>query len=64
MTDALQRHDSAFLKAATLRAWRSIDPGHAKLRELVGELIDEGAVAPAVDAAHGAILAAGGTVRR
>ena len=40
MTDALQRHDSAFLKAATLRAWRSIDPGHAKLRELVGELID------------------------
>ena len=37
-----QRHDSAFLKAATLRLWGSIDPGHAKLRELVGELIDEG----------------------
>ena len=42
MVDALQRHDSAFLKAATLRSWGSIDPGHAKLRELVGELIDEG----------------------
>ncbi len=42
MIDALQRHDSAFLKAATLRSWGSIDPGHAKLRELVGELIDGG----------------------
>ena len=41
MIDALQRHDSAFLKAATLRSWGSIDPGHAKLRELVGELIGE-----------------------
>ena len=42
IVDALQRHDSAFLKGATLRSWRSIDPAHAKLRELVGELIDEG----------------------
>ena len=42
IVDALQRHDSAFLKAATLRSWGSIDPGNAKLRELVGELIDEG----------------------
>ena len=42
MVDALQRHDSAFLKAATLRSWGSIDPGHAKLRELVSELIGEG----------------------
>ena len=42
MIDALQRHDAAFLKAETLRSWGSIDPGHAKLRELVGELIDEG----------------------
>ena len=42
MIDALQRHDAAFLKAEALRSWRSIDPGHAKLRELVGELIDEG----------------------
>ena len=41
MVDALQRHDSAFLQAATLRSWGSIDPGNAKLRELVGELIDE-----------------------
>ena len=42
IVDALQQHDAAFLKAATLRSWGSIDPGHAKLRELVGELIDEG----------------------
>ena len=42
LVDALQRHDSAFLKATTLRSWGSIDPAHAKLRELVGELIDEG----------------------
>ncbi|MYN67236.1 MAG: DEAD/DEAH box helicase [Acidobacteria bacterium] len=42
IVDALQRHDAAFLKAATLRSWGSIDPGNAKLRELVGELIDEG----------------------
>ena len=38
----LQRHDADFLKAATLRSWGSVDPGNAKLRELVGELIDEG----------------------
>lgn len=42
MVDALERHDAAFLKAETLRSWGSIDPGHAKLRELVGELIDKG----------------------
>ena len=42
IVDALEQHDSAFLKASVLRSWGSIDPGHAKLRELVGELIDEG----------------------
>ena len=42
IVEALQRHDSAFLQAATLRSWGSIDPGHAKLRELAGELLDEG----------------------
>ncbi len=42
VVDALQRHDSAFLKAETLRSWGVVDPGHAKLRELAGELIDEG----------------------
>ena len=42
MADALQRHDAAFLKAATLLSWGSIDPGHAKLRELVRELISQG----------------------
>ena len=42
IVDALQHHDAAFLKAATLRSWGSVDPGNAKLRGLVGELIDEG----------------------
>ena len=42
IVEALERHDSAFLKAAALGSWGSIDPAHAKLRELVGELIDEG----------------------
>ena len=42
VVDALQRHDAAFLKAEALRSWGRIDPGHAKLRELVGEMIDEG----------------------
>ena len=42
IVDAFKRHDAAFLKAAALRAWGSIDPGNAKLRELAGELIDEG----------------------
>ena len=42
IVNALQRHDAAFLKAATLRSWGSSDPGSAKLRELVGELIDQG----------------------
>ena len=42
IVDAFKRHDAAFLKAATLRLWGSIDPGNAKLRELAGELIGEG----------------------
>ena len=42
MVDVLQHHDSAFLKADVLRSWGSLAPGHAKLRELAGELIDEG----------------------
>ena len=41
IVDALQHHDAAFLKTATLQSWGSLDPGHAKLRELVGELIGE-----------------------
>ena len=42
IVDALQQHDAAFLRVATLRSWGSIDTGNAKLRELVGELMDEG----------------------
>ncbi len=40
--DVLRQHDPAFLKAADLGSWSRLDPGHAKLRELVGELLDEG----------------------
>ena len=42
LLEALRRHDPAFLKAADLGSWSRLDPGHAKLRELVGELLDEG----------------------
>ena len=42
LIEALRQHDLAFLKAADLRSWSRFDPGHAKLRELVGELLDEG----------------------
>ena len=42
IVSALQRHDSAFLKAAELRSWSKIDPANPKLRELVDELIDDG----------------------
>ncbi len=42
IVEVLQRHESAFLKAATIRSWESLEPGNAKLRELVGEMIDEG----------------------
>ena len=41
IVDAIEQHDSAFLKAAALRSWGSVAPGHAKLRELMRELIDE-----------------------
>ena len=40
--EALRRHDPALLKAADLGSWSRLDPGHAKLRELVGELLDKG----------------------
>ena len=42
VAEAVERHDSAFLKAAALRSWEQLDPGHAKLRELAGELLDGG----------------------
>ena len=42
IVEVLQQHKSAFLTPATIRRWESIDPGSAKLRELVGELIDKG----------------------
>ena len=42
LAGALRRHDSAFIKAEELRRWDRLDPGHAKLRELAGELLDAG----------------------
>ena len=42
LVEALRRHDSSFLKAEELRRWDRLDPGHAKLRELAGELLDAG----------------------
>ena len=42
LIEALDQHDAAYLKADELRTWSSLDPGHAKLRELVVELLDQG----------------------
>ena len=42
LVEVLRHHDAAFLKAADLHSWRRLDPGHAKLRELAGELLDAG----------------------
>jgi len=42
ISDALDRHPNAFLKAADIDQWKSIDPGNAKLRELVHDLLDTG----------------------
>ena len=42
LVKVLERHGSAFLTAEALRTWSQVDPGQAKLRELAGELLDEG----------------------
>ena len=42
LVGVLEQHGSAFLTADTLREWSGVDPGHAKLRELAGELLDAG----------------------
>ena len=42
LVEVLERHGSAFLNAEALRSWSQVDPGQAKLRELAGELLDEG----------------------
>ena len=36
----LRHHGSAFLTGERLKTWRKLDPGNAKLRDLVGELLD------------------------
>ena len=42
LVDVLERYGSEFLTAQAVRAWSEVDPGHAKLRELAGELLDAG----------------------
>ena len=42
LVEVLRQHGAAFLEAADLRSWRPLDPGHARLRELAGELLDTG----------------------
>ena len=42
ITKRLEGHADAFLKAAALERWSALDPAHAKLRELVHELLDTG----------------------
>ena len=42
LTEVLEQHKSALLNADTLRSWSQVDPGHAKLRDLAGELLDAG----------------------
>jgi hypothetical protein len=42
ITKILEGHADAFLKAAALERWSALDPAHAKLRELVHELLDAG----------------------
>ncbi|MEX0731192.1 MAG: helicase-related protein [Aquisalimonadaceae bacterium] len=38
----LNSHDDAFLKRRHIERWAELDPGHAKLRELVRDLLDTG----------------------
>ncbi len=40
--DVLARYPDAFLDRETLAAWEALDPGHAKLREMVREELDTG----------------------
>lgn len=42
ITKILEGHADAILKAAALELWSALDPAHAKLRELVPELLDTG----------------------
>ena len=42
LIEVLERHGSAFLTVEALRSWSQVDPGQAKLRELAGEMLDDG----------------------
>ena len=42
LVEVLERHESALLKKAMLQSWSRLDPGHAKLRDLAGEVLDDG----------------------
>ncbi|MDZ7752655.1 MAG: hypothetical protein U5S82_13540 [Gammaproteobacteria bacterium] len=58
LTRVLHDHASSFLQARGLEAWAPLEPANAKLRALAGDLPGRRAVAPALDAAHGPLLAA------
>jgi hypothetical protein len=42
VSEVLARYPDAFLNAADIAQWKTIDPGNAKLRELVHDLLDTG----------------------
>lgn len=42
VSEVLARYPDAFLKAEDIDQWETIDPGNAKLRELVHDLLDTG----------------------
>lgn len=42
VAQVLREHPEAFLSAEAIEGWSEIDPGNAKLRELVHELLDTG----------------------
>jgi hypothetical protein len=42
VSSVLQAHPEAFLDKSAIDQWREIDPGNAKLRELVHDLLDTG----------------------
>ena len=42
VADVLRTHGTAFLDAETLHTWSHFDPGNAKLRDMVSDLLDKG----------------------
>ncbi|MFU8877518.1 MAG: helicase-related protein, partial [Wenzhouxiangellaceae bacterium] len=42
VADVLVRHEGAFLSARSIETWQALDPGNAKLREVVQDQLDTG----------------------